>query len=65
MAERDNKMRKFGPMLIEAIVIITMDEINILRSQLGLSPRTFEQLLTVIDSKLDDLPPYDWMTLEF
>lgn len=65
MTDRNELLSLFGPLLMEAVVIITMDEINILRKQLGLKPRKFKQLLKSINSKLDTLPLYDWMTTEF
>lgn len=62
MAKRDDEMKKFGPKLLEAIVLVTMSEINILRSAAGLAPRTADQLLNAIKSELDSLPDYDWMS---
>lgn len=61
MATREELYRKFGPMLIEAIVLIIKDEINIMRTQLGLPKRTNKQLSTAIDDKLSSLSPFDWM----
>jgi len=59
--DREELYRYFGPMLIEALVHLMLDEINILRKQLGLSLRTKEQVQTAIADKLSNLTCYDWM----
>ena len=64
MATKEELYLKFGPMLIEAIVLIVKEEINILRVEAGLSERTDKQILTAIDNKLSSLPLYDWMNNE-
>lgn len=61
MSTREELYRKFGPMLIEALVLIIKDEINILRTEVGLSERTNKQILTAIDKRLSSLSKYDWM----
>jgi len=61
MTTRQKLYRKFGSLLIEAIVLIIKDEINILRQQLNLPERTNQQILDVIDNKLNQLEKYDWM----
>lgn len=61
MATRHELYQKFGPMLIEALVLIIKDEINILRQEIGLSERTDQQILNAIDNKLETLPEFDWM----
>ena len=58
---REELYRQFGPILVEAIVLIMMDEINILRAEHGLSPRTKQQLINAIENKLSGLELYDWM----
>ena len=64
MATKEELYLKFGPMLIEAIVLIVKEEINILRVEAGLSERTDKQILTAIDNKLSSLPLYDWINNE-
>lgn len=54
----------FGPLLIEAIVLIIKDEINILRVEAGLPKRTNEQIISAISAKLESLSDYDWMKEE-
>ena len=60
-ATRAQLYRKFGPMLIEAIVLVIKDEINILRAQHSLAERTNQQLVDAIETKLADVNEYDWM----
>ena len=58
---RQELYQKFGPLLIEAIVLIVKDEINILRSEAGLTERTNAQIITAIGNKIETLEEYDWM----
>ena len=60
---REEIYRLFGPLLIEAIVLIIKDEINILRTNAGLPERTNQQVINAIEAKLNSLPDYDWMNL--
>lgn len=62
MSEREKFLEQFGPKLIEAIVLVTMDEINVLRQKAGLPLRTTGQLLTVMGNKLDSLTDYNSMS---
>jgi hypothetical protein len=61
MTTRDQLYQAFGPKLIEVIVDIVMDEINILRSKANLAPRTKQQLVDALKTRLDDTTDYDWM----
>ena len=63
-ANREELYRKFGPKLIEAIVLIIKDEINILRAEHGLPARTNQQIMNAIDNKLDTISDYEWMNEE-
>jgi len=58
---REELYQKFGPMLVEAIVQVTKDEINLVRKELGLPERTNAQILTAVENKLNQLEKYDWM----
>lgn len=58
---REELYEKFGPYLIEAIVIIMKEEINLIRAQLELPERTNEQLMTAVKNKVDSLPLYDFL----
>lgn len=62
MVQRDELMRKFGPLLIEAFAQILFNEINFLRTHAGLQPRTWQQFSDEINNHLSTLEPYDWMT---
>ena len=61
MVTREELYQQWGPMLLEAITEVIKDEINILRTEAGLSKRTDTQLKTAIQSKLDGLTIYPWM----
>lgn len=58
---RESLYRKFGPLLFETLVLIIKDELNLLRTEAGLTPRTNQQLMNAIDSKLKTLDLYNWM----
>lgn len=60
-SNRQQLYRKFGPKLLEAIVMVIKDEINLLRAQHSLPARTNQQLIDAIDTKLADVNDYDWM----
>ncbi len=59
---RDDLYASFGPVLIEAVVKVIKDEINIIRTELNLPERTNQQLFNAIETKLDSLAKYDWMS---
>ncbi|MCK5616726.1 hypothetical protein KAR91_83465 [Candidatus Pacearchaeota archaeon] len=61
MALRDNLMRQFGPMLLEAFGTIIFNEINEIRTHVGLPARTWEQFFNEINNHTSTLEPYDWM----
>ena len=58
---REEIYRMFGPLLVEAVVLVIKDEINLLRIQHSLSERTNQQLIDAIETKLEILSTYDWM----
>ena len=60
-SNRESLYIRFGPKLLEAIVMVIKDEINLLRTEHGLAERTNQQLITAIDTKLADMNDYDWM----
>lgn len=61
MALRDDLMQKFGPILLEAIVIMAVQEANRVRSQIGMPTITKEQFFNEINNHLSTLEPYEWM----
>lgn len=64
MITRKELYKKFGPLLVEAVVLIIKDEINLLRVECGLPERTNQQMVSAIESKLGTLSEYDWMSEE-
>jgi len=58
---RQELYRMFGPMLIEAVVLVVKDEINTLRNIAGETERTNEQIITALENKLSTITKYDWM----
>lgn len=58
---RQELYKRFGPQLIEAIVIVLKEEINKLRKDASLSEYTDSQLMTTIENKLNGLSKYEWM----
>lgn len=64
MPQRDELFRQFGPILLEALTRMMVDECNRLRSHVGMPPITKEMFMTEINNHLSTLEPYDWMTEE-
>lgn len=58
---REEIYRRFGPLLLEAIVLVIKDEINALRAEHGLDERTNQQLINALENRLQILNKYDWM----
>lgn len=61
MATRERLYRQFGPILMEAVCRLIVQEINTLRSAAGLPQRTQEQIIDALQNELDSLPLYTWM----
>lgn len=61
MATREDLYRKFGPLMIEALMRLVFSEINILRQAAGLQARTVQQGLDALETQLGNLSKYDWM----
>lgn len=61
MAQRDDLMRKFGPILLEAIIRITVEDLNRIRAHVGMQPITEQMFMEQINNDLAHLEPYDWM----
>lgn len=60
--ERDKLYQLFGPLLIEAVVLVLGDEINMLRKQNGFPELTHQQIMDSIGDRLSNLTWYDWMS---
>lgn len=58
---RDELYQKFGPLLIEAVALVFLEEINELRLKVKLPVKTQEQFIQALDSKSLQLSEYDWM----
>lgn len=61
MDARSENAQHFGPKLTEALTLITLSEINEVRTALGLPPRTLAQLQDQLTNHYSTLPDYDWM----
>lgn len=61
MTTRDDLFQKFGPLLIEAIALATLDQINALRSTAGLPQITYSRAIDEISNHLTHLDEYSWM----
>ena len=61
MSQRDELFQKFGPILLEAFMLMTLGAINALRVKAGLAPYTEAQALHEINNHLSTLTLYDWM----
>lgn len=60
MAQRDDLFRKWGPLLLEAVVIMVVQETNRLRTQLGMPLITKQMFYDEINNHTSELEPYDW-----
>ena len=61
MALRDDLMRRFGPKLLEAFARILFDDINRIRSHVGMPGLTWEQFFAEINNHVTEVEDYDWM----
>lgn len=61
MGQRDELFHKFSPLLLEAFLMVTLEEINILRSKAHLPLLTTSYILERVSTILAALPDYDWM----
>lgn len=64
MSQRDELFRKFGPILLEAICLVILDEVNRLRTHVNMPPITKQDVLDELNNHLSELEPYDWMSEE-
>lgn len=59
---REDLYRKFGPMMIEAVVRVCQDEFNRNRTWHGQPQITDAQMVTALTNQLETIQPYTWMT---
>ena len=62
---KEELYQRFGPKLIDALTQVILDEVNLLRVEVGLVPRTGEQVVNAIAGKLENIPDYKWMKSPF
>lgn len=63
MGTREELFRKFGPILLEAIVRITVEDLNRIRAHVGMQYITEQMFMDQINNDLGHLEPYDWMEI--
>ncbi|GAI41099.1 unnamed protein product [marine sediment metagenome] len=61
MAQRDELYRRFGPILLEAVMLVILEHINVLRKEQGMPEITKQDLLDSLNNHLNELQPYAWM----
>lgn len=61
MPGREELFRQFGPILLEAFMIMVLEETNRLRKKLNMPELTKQDVLDEINNHLSELPEYDWM----
>lgn len=61
MANRNETYQKFGPILLEAVCLCLLDQVNKLRTNQGMPPITEQDIIDNLNNHLSDLQPYDWM----
>lgn len=64
MANRNELYAKFGPMLLESIIKITIEDLNRIRAHVGMQPITEQMFMDQINNDLSHLEPYNWMEAE-
>lgn len=52
---REELYEKFGPILVEAVVQVVLQEVNILRVKAGLPERTSAEMINAIAGKAGDI----------
>ena len=62
MATREDYYDKFGPKVLEAIVLVVLDEVNAIRANASLTERTVQQMLDAIDAKIASVGDYAGMS---
>ena len=58
----DQVAQYFGPRLLAATALVTLDQVNVLRIKAGLSTVTTNQMLQAIGNKYQTIPPCSWET---
>lgn len=61
ISEREEIYRKFGPILLEAVCLCLLDQVNELRREQGMPEITEQDIIDNLNNHLNELQPYDWM----
>lgn len=64
MLTRNDTYKHFGPILIESLCLVLLEQINALRNEQGMPEITEQDILDNLNNHLSELEPYDWMTEE-
>lgn len=64
MAQRDDLFRKFGPLLLEALIMAIIEEQNEHRRARGWPDITVQEVVDRMENHITELVPYDWMEEE-
>lgn len=59
---RDELFAKFGPILLEAICLCILDEVNRIRTHVNMPLITKQDVLDELNNHLGELEPYEWMS---
>ncbi len=61
MPDRNDTYRRFGPILLEALCLVLLENINELRKEQGMPKITEQDIIDELNNHLAELTPYDWM----
>lgn len=64
MAQRNDTYKHFGPILLESLSLVLLEQINVLRHEQGMPEITEQNLIDSLNNHLSTLEPYDWMQEE-
>lgn len=62
MLNRNNTYQQFGPILLESLCLILLNQINALRRNQGMPEITEQDIINELNNHLSELEPYDWMS---
>lgn len=63
MPTREEMFGRFGPLLLEALLKVLLDETNRLRQQTGMPQVTMQDLIDQLNNRLNETTPYNWMDI--